>query len=380
MGQTSNTKRTEAMRHHPASEIFAMLDGVKFEEFAEEIKQQGLINPIVMHPDGSILDGRNRYKACIEKGIEPRFVTWDGSGGTEATFVWQVNSVRRHLTEGAKQIAGARYARHEARTAEERRKAHLIPDALHRFDHSSVSADTHEPSKRSRTKAAEVLGTSEASLARAIVVDKYGTPEEIKAVEAGELPVARAAKNIAKRRRTGIEVEPPLGGFSLVVPNGLTMGTWASDFFRRNEAGETVEAIAKDSGVGIQTVVMMLEIAAVASRNDIPPDEIALAKKAVAVMNEQKQTAAAYRLVEPTTERLWGPKTNRRGKRNVLEKSRRHRFETVFGTLAGICSSAGDLPIPHIEKEKTVQILKELKQAVANVNVLRNKLGGVWGL
>lgn len=370
------------MNHHPASEIFDMLRGAEFEKFAEEIKAKGLIDPIIKHPDGSILDGRNRYKACKEKGIEPRYVTWDGRGVTEVDFVWQVNSNRRHLTAGAKQMAGARYAAIKAREATARGHANLIPDGLHRFDHSAVPIETAERPKRSREDAAEKLGVSPTSLARASVVLKHGSPEEIKAVEAGKIPVSRVAANIAKRRRGE---EPVIELVSIPsnhinVPSGYIMETWALSFFRRNEAGESIETIAKEAGVNHQTAQMMAEILAVASRKDLPPAEILMAKKAVSMMNEQKQVSPAYVLVEPITERLWGPKTERRGKRSAIEKSRWHRFETMYATLVGLCSSAGALPIPHIEKEKTVQILKELKAAVADMNALRNKLGRVWEL
>ena len=53
--------------------------------------------PITLH-DGAILDGRNRHRACIVAKVEPRFVEWDGRGGTPEGFVMMKNALRRHLS------------------------------------------------------------------------------------------------------------------------------------------------------------------------------------------------------------------------------------------------------------------------------------------
>jgi hypothetical protein len=48
------------------------------------------------HPDGSIIDGRNRYRACKKAGVAPRFQKWDGEGSL-TDFVVAQNIDRRHL-------------------------------------------------------------------------------------------------------------------------------------------------------------------------------------------------------------------------------------------------------------------------------------------
>ena len=45
-----------------------------------------------------ILDGGNRYRACLEAGVEPQFVEYDGND--PAHFVLSSNFFRRHLTSG----------------------------------------------------------------------------------------------------------------------------------------------------------------------------------------------------------------------------------------------------------------------------------------
>lgn len=83
--------------YHPAATVFPLLDGREFEELKADIAANGLLEPIILHPDGRIIDGRNRHRACIETGTEPHFRTLDGSGDL-LSFVVSMNLHRRHLT------------------------------------------------------------------------------------------------------------------------------------------------------------------------------------------------------------------------------------------------------------------------------------------
>lgn len=84
--------------YHEAANIFPLMTGAEYETFKADIAEHGLREPIWLHPDGSIIDGRNRYRACTELGIEPDFEIWNGRGSL-AAFVVSLNLHRRHLTE-----------------------------------------------------------------------------------------------------------------------------------------------------------------------------------------------------------------------------------------------------------------------------------------
>jgi hypothetical protein len=71
---------TTEYQYHPAAAIYDLLDGDDFRDLAEDIEKHGLLTPIWLHPDGSILDGRNRYRACLKAGVAPVFQTWNGEG------------------------------------------------------------------------------------------------------------------------------------------------------------------------------------------------------------------------------------------------------------------------------------------------------------
>src|SRR3990167_5921459 len=95
---------------HPLADLFPLLEGVEFAALAEDIRLHGLHEPITLHPDGRILDGRNRYLACLEADRDPRFTTWSGADGGELAFVISANLRRRHLNETQRAGVAARLA------------------------------------------------------------------------------------------------------------------------------------------------------------------------------------------------------------------------------------------------------------------------------
>lgn len=82
---------------HPLCTLFPRLTGQEFEALRDDIKAHGLRSPIVLH-QGMILDGGNRYRACLDAGVKPHFVEFDGE--SIGAFVASVNLHRRHMTPG----------------------------------------------------------------------------------------------------------------------------------------------------------------------------------------------------------------------------------------------------------------------------------------
>jgi N6-adenosine-specific RNA methylase IME4 len=180
---------SELLPFHPAAGIFDLLEGDEFETLCESVRDHGLKLPIYTARDEdtgevSILDGRNRYRACLEVSVEPRFEEWDGRG-LAVDFVWLINAHRRQLTTSQKQIAAARYAIEHEKEARQRRGR--------RTDLTSGSVDPEVNFGRSREQAAEKFGVPEMTVRRAISVVKSGSPGLISAVEHGDVSVSAAA-------------------------------------------------------------------------------------------------------------------------------------------------------------------------------------------
>lgn len=160
--------------YNEVANIFPLMQGAEYETFRADIAEHGLREPIWLHPDGSIIDGRNRHRACIELEIEPTFETWNGNGSLVA-FVVSLNLHRRHLTESQRAMVAAKIA--NMRQGE---RTDIQPSA--------------NLQKVSQEEAAELLQVSPRSIANARIVYTAGDPILIDKVERGEVAVSAAAQ------------------------------------------------------------------------------------------------------------------------------------------------------------------------------------------
>ena len=128
-------------KYHEVSSLFPLMDGVGFEELKRDIVTNGLREAIWLHPDGSIIDGRNRHRACIETGIEPRFRTWDSEGSLVA-FILSMNLHRRHLTSSQRAVIALESLPFLEKEAKERQGTRtdiveIIPESSGRVENTS---------------------------------------------------------------------------------------------------------------------------------------------------------------------------------------------------------------------------------------------------
>jgi ParB-like chromosome segregation protein Spo0J len=159
---------------HPAANLFPLLEGDAFKELVADIREHGLREPVVLARDGCILDGRNRYRACLAANVAAVFSTWEGPGSA-IDFVVSKNLHRRHLDESQRAMVAAKIAN--------------LADGQ-RADQAGASIDAPAITQ---SAAAEILNVSRPSVQRARRVREKGAPEVVMAVERGEMSVSRAA-------------------------------------------------------------------------------------------------------------------------------------------------------------------------------------------
>ncbi len=173
---------------HEYAEFFALHEGPPLWELSNRIKANGLREPIVLL-DGKILDGRRRELACIRAKIKPTYREF-GSKKTDGTdpleFVIDINLHRRHLGEGERAIAAAKY-----KTAKSGRPAVTVVCQTPSID--GVSPEVSEIPV-TNAQAAERFDTSPSSVDRASRVIANGTPALQAAVADDTLSVSDAAR------------------------------------------------------------------------------------------------------------------------------------------------------------------------------------------
>jgi len=167
--------------YHPACLLFPQVGKEELQEMADDIRENGLQNPIVLC-DNQILDGRNRYLACEIAGVEPRFVEWDGTG-SPLEWVVSVNLVRRHLTSSQRAVIAHLLPLLEEEARERQRDAGRLAKKL---------AD-HKTNGKASQVAARITKTNSAYVE---VVKSIGTkaPELLDRVRSGSITVPDAKK------------------------------------------------------------------------------------------------------------------------------------------------------------------------------------------
>ena len=85
--------------YHPLADIFPLMEGAEFDGLVADIKANGLRELMTVYQN-KILDGRNRYRACLAVGIDPhtRLTPFTGDDKAARAFVTSKNLHRRHLT------------------------------------------------------------------------------------------------------------------------------------------------------------------------------------------------------------------------------------------------------------------------------------------
>lgn len=162
---------TAGMKAHPAAECFPMHSPERLAELAEDIRANGLLDPIALC-DGKVLDGRNRLKACALAGVDPRFEHFDGD---PVAYVLSKNMIRRDLSDDQRRAIRIDLADLETERRGRPKKGETV---------STI---------KTRDAIAEALGETGRTTQKAITVKKRA-PELHEAVKAGKLTHNIASK------------------------------------------------------------------------------------------------------------------------------------------------------------------------------------------
>ena len=177
------------MRIHPAAELFPLLEGEELEALAQDIKENGLQDPLVawqpaMGEEAVLLDGRNRLAACNMVGVTPEWETFEGAEDEVVRYIVSKNIHRRHLSNSQREWVASGIATLKAgRPSEKPRQV------------AGLSADTASDNGIAgipQREAADLLNVSERGIQRANVVREHGIEELQEALASGEIKTSTA--------------------------------------------------------------------------------------------------------------------------------------------------------------------------------------------
>lgn len=185
------------MEFHEVANIFPMMSDDEFNELKRDIQANGQIMPIWVLDD-KIVDGRNRYQACIELGIKPLYQNIPGHPDIRAllTFVISANEKRRHLTSGQKAFVALEVERILAEEAKKRQGTRTDLDTTLLKDFNNVKPIEKTSSKQ----AARIAKTNHHYVIDAKKIEREA-PELKEAVMAGTMTLPQAKHQLKERER-----------------------------------------------------------------------------------------------------------------------------------------------------------------------------------
>ena len=216
------------MEFHPASEAFPEMPPDRFAELKADIGAHGLLEPITLC-DGLILDGRNRYRACVELGVEPQ--TREYSGNPWA-YVWSLNGQRRDLSqdqraqiwifvnarseewEGVKRGISdeANRKRSEAAKAQPRAETGVFQPVVVQ---NGQAPATQKPQAKTRQAAASAANVKPSAIARAEALAS-ARPDLAAQVRTGAIKPAEARRQVLRDRTADKVACLPPGQFVVI--------------------------------------------------------------------------------------------------------------------------------------------------------------------
>jgi hypothetical protein len=102
---------------HPLAKLLPEMSWVEYVSTKDDIRRNGIVDPIVVTSDGLLLDGVHRSRIADELGITPPTLVYVGSD--PLTFVLSKNVFRRHLTTSQRAMFAAKIRRFANATQEQ---------------------------------------------------------------------------------------------------------------------------------------------------------------------------------------------------------------------------------------------------------------------
>ena len=197
--------RTTAIKIRPEYEIILpKLAKNDYDKLKNSIKENGLLNPIILNEDNEILDGHHRYSICVELSIEPQYVTKIFPDKIlETIFVIESNLQRRNLNDFQKVEMASLLIETEKRLAKQRQqKGTLAPNGV---------------KGKTAQIASKKVGVSQKTTERCIKIIKLGSESDKEGLRKGDYKISNIYNKINRQEKKRNAGPIPEGEFSVIL-------------------------------------------------------------------------------------------------------------------------------------------------------------------
>lgn len=193
---------------HPVCGLFPEMSEKEYEDLSASIIDFGLQHPIVLDGD-TILDGRHRFRVCIQQDIEPKFQQFSEilakadvpEQTTPSSWIIATNLKRRSLTEDQKAAIAVRWYDIHQEEASKRKKAAFDPKKVAEARWNADRPKSDEQHERDHKK--ENASRASAVTAAAAGVSRYKVEKVKKIKDASE----DLYNEVLRGDKTAIEAE-----------------------------------------------------------------------------------------------------------------------------------------------------------------------------
>ncbi len=187
------------MENHVLANIFPLMSEDEYQKLKYDIQIHGFDKslPIVLYEE-KILDGRNRYKACMELGVEPIYTNFEGQDPIE--YVVRVNLHRRHLNASQLAFVALETEKYYGEIAKQQQgKRNDLIEKQDNILPTLVKSEEFEPIHATE-KASNNIGVSKGYIIDAKKIEKE-KPELAKKIKAGKMTIPEAKREIRKEEK-----------------------------------------------------------------------------------------------------------------------------------------------------------------------------------
>jgi len=205
--------------------LLPTLSKEEYEALKQSIQTEGQHFPITINPQNIILDGHNRYRICLELGLEPKYeVKSFPDGLLEQKFVIEVNLRRRHLNDLQKTELGLPLEEINKELAKQRMSE---AGKIGRNIQLGVSSNELPPTEgQARDITAKTIGISATTYHRAKTILQKGSEKLKQKARKGQISINAAYMQINRAEKHENTPDLPKGAFDVIYADP----PWKYDF------------------------------------------------------------------------------------------------------------------------------------------------------